>query len=53
VIAMSASTDPELPHKVRELGANAFLLKPLRLDDVAATLRQLITEAAALTPLDP
>jgi two-component system phosphate regulon response regulator PhoB len=53
VIAISASTDPELPHKVRELGANAFLLKPLRLDDVAATLRQLIAEAAALTPLDP
>ena len=52
VVAMSAGTDPELPRKVLELGANAFLLKPLQLDDVAATLRRLIAEAAVLAPLD-
>ncbi len=47
VVAMSASTDPGLPQKVQELGANAFVLKPLKLDDVAATLRQLLEQAAA------
>lgn len=52
VIAMSASTDAEVPQKVRDLGATAFLLKPLQLDDVAATLRRSIAEAAALTPLE-
>jgi len=52
VVAMSASTDPELPTKARGLGADAFLLKPVQLDEVAAILRQLIAKAAALTPLD-
>jgi DNA-binding response OmpR family regulator len=53
IVAMSAGTDPELPQKVRELGADAFLLKPVQLDEVAATLRQLLAKSAALTPLDP
>jgi two-component system phosphate regulon response regulator PhoB len=52
IVAMSAGTDSELPQKVRELGANAFLLKPVRLDEVAATLRQLLPKPAGLTPLD-
>lgn len=46
VVAMSASMDPGLSKKVQELGANAFVLKPLKLDDVAATLRQLLEQAA-------
>jgi len=52
VVAMSASTDPDLPPKARELGSNAFLLKPVQLDEVAATLRQVIAEDAKLTAPD-
>lgn len=46
VIAMSASADPQLPDKVRELGADAFLLKPVREDEVVATLRRLLAQRA-------
>ena len=42
VIAMSASNDPELPEKVQALGANAFLLKPVQVDDVVRTLERLL-----------
>jgi CheY-like chemotaxis protein len=42
VVAMSANNDPELPRKVQAVGADAFLLKPVQLDEVAATLRQLL-----------
>lgn len=52
VVAMSATTDPALTQKVQELGADAFLLKPVRLDEVAATLRQVLEKAAAAAPLD-
>ena len=47
VVAMSANTDPGLPQKVRALGADAFRLKLLQLDEVAATLRRLLGTAAA------
>jgi two-component system phosphate regulon response regulator PhoB len=50
VVAMSASTDPELPTKVRELGANAFLLKPAHLDEVAATLRRVLEKGSTAAP---
>jgi two-component system phosphate regulon response regulator PhoB len=50
VVAMSANTDPGLPRKVKALGADAFLLKPMQLDEVAATLHRLLgTMAAAPT----
>jgi DNA-binding response OmpR family regulator len=52
VVAMSASTDPALPQKVQELGANAFLLKPVSLDEVAATLRRVLEKASAAGALD-
>jgi len=52
VVAMSATTDPALTQKVQELGADAFLLKPVRLDEVAATLRQVLEKASAAAPLD-
>jgi len=52
VVAMSATTDPALTQKVQELGADAFLLKPVRLDEVAATLRQVLAKASAAAPLD-
>ena len=42
VVAMSVNTDPGLPQKVQALGADAFLLKPVQLDEVATTLRRLI-----------
>ena len=45
--ALSANTDPGLPQKVRALGADAFLLKLVQLDEVAATLRRLLGTAAA------
>jgi DNA-binding response OmpR family regulator len=47
VVAMSANTDPGLPQKVQALGADVFLLKPVQLDEVAATLRRLLGTAAA------
>jgi len=47
VIAMSASTDPKLPKKAEELGASAFLLKPVQLNEVVGTLRRLLAERAA------
>jgi two-component system phosphate regulon response regulator PhoB len=46
VVAMSANTDPGLPQKVQALGADVFLLKPVQLDEVAATLRRLLGTAA-------
>lgn len=52
VVAMSASTDPALSQKVQELGANAFLLKPVGLDEVAATLRRVLEKASAPGALD-
>ena len=51
VVAMSASTDPTLPKKVQELGANAFLLKPVRLDEVAATLRKILEKTSTAATL--
>jgi DNA-binding response OmpR family regulator len=52
VVAMSASTDPALPQKVQELGANALLLKPVGLDEVAATLRRVLEKASVAGTLD-
>jgi len=52
VVAMSASTDPALPQKVQDVGANAFLLKPVCLDEVAATLRRVLEKASAAGALD-
>jgi DNA-binding response OmpR family regulator len=52
VVAMSASTDPALTQKVQELGAGAFLLKPMGLDEVAATLRRVLEQAPAAGTLD-
>jgi len=46
VVAMSANTDPGLPQKVQALGADAFLLKPVQPDEVAATLRRVLGTAA-------
>lgn len=42
VVAMSASTDPELPAKVRGLGAAEFLQKPVELEALVALLRRLL-----------
>jgi DNA-binding response OmpR family regulator len=42
VIAVSASTDPELPQRVKELGADEFLLKPLDLDELHRVLCRLL-----------
>jgi DNA-binding response OmpR family regulator len=47
VVAMSASTDPALPQKLQDVGVNAFLLKPVGLDEVAATLRRVLEKASA------
>lgn len=52
VVAMSASTDPALTQKVQELGAGAFLFKPMGLDEVAATLRRVLEQAPAAGTLD-
>jgi two-component system response regulator CpxR len=53
VVAMSASTDPELPRKVRELGADAFLWKPVQQNEVVTTLRQVLEKRAESAPPEP
>lgn len=52
VVAMSASTDPGLPQQVQAVGATAFLLKPVRLDEVAATLHQVLAKTSTAATLD-
>lgn len=52
VVAMSASMDPGVPQKVKEMGADAFLLKPVRLDEVAATLSRVLEKASTAAALD-
>ncbi len=42
VIVMSASTDPEVPAKVKALGADEFLQKPLDLEAVHALLCRVV-----------
>jgi two-component system phosphate regulon response regulator PhoB len=44
VIVISASTDPSLPARAAEAGAEAFLPKPVDLTELAAHLRRLIPE---------
>ena len=39
VIAMSASVDPDLPHKALQSGADAFLYKPVDQEELLATIR--------------
>jgi len=39
VIIMSASVDPDLPHKALQSGADAFLYKPMEQDELLATIR--------------
>jgi two-component system, OmpR family, phosphate regulon response regulator PhoB len=38
-IIMSASVDPDLPHKALQSGADAFLYKPMEQDELLATIR--------------
>ena len=52
VLAMSANTDPDLPKRLEQLGADAFLLKPVRPAEVVATLRRLVEKAAQAATLD-
>ena len=42
ILAVSASADPELPQRVKDLGAHEFLRKPLDLDEVHRILRRLL-----------
>ncbi len=54
IIAISASAMPEDRQRCRELGMNGFLAKPLKVEQLYATLRQWFKHqpdaAAALTP---
>ncbi len=50
VIAISASTDPELPQRVKDLGADEFLLKPLNLDELYQVLCRLLGRPAGQPP---
>lgn len=47
VLAISASNQPDLPEKTQALGADAFLRKPLDLDQVCKILDRLVGRAAA------
>ena len=42
VIVLSGTTDPEIPDTVRAMGAEAFLPKPVDLDEVIRLLRELL-----------
>ncbi len=50
VIAVSASTDPELPQRVKELGADEFLPKPLDLDELHRVLCRLLGKPVEQPP---
>jgi DNA-binding response OmpR family regulator len=41
VIVLTASVDPDLPKKVREMGADAFLTKPVDFQKLEELLKQL------------
>jgi CheY-like chemotaxis protein/HPt (histidine-containing phosphotransfer) domain-containing protein len=53
VIAMSASDDPELVKNILALGANGFLLKPLQVHEVVATLERLLPKAGDSASQNP
>ena len=42
VVVLSGTTDPEIPDTVRSLGAEAFLPKPVDLDEVVGLLSKLL-----------
>ncbi len=42
VVVLSGTTDPEIPDTVRAMGAEAFLPKPVDLDEVIRILRELL-----------
>ncbi len=44
VITMSASTDPDLPRKAVQSGADAFLRKPLDQGELVATIRSVLAK---------
>lgn len=46
IIVVSGSTDPEAPHRVRCLGANAFFSKPYSPAAVRDTLERLLHESS-------
>lgn len=48
VIAMSASVDPDLPHRVLQSGADAFLYKPVEHDELLATIRGVLDKRKGL-----
>ncbi|HYL81005.1 MAG TPA: response regulator [Candidatus Acidoferrum sp.] len=50
VLAVSASPDPQLPDRVKELGAGAFLRKPLDPEEVYRVLCTLLGKPAGPKP---
>lgn len=42
IIAMSSDTQPELLEKIKAAGANGFLAKPVELDSLEATLKEIL-----------
>ena len=48
VIAMSASVDPDLPHRALQSGADAFLYKPVEHDELLATIRGVLDKRKGL-----
>lgn len=47
VIVVSASTDPQLPKTVKELGADDFLSKPIDFERLQQTLRRVLGKLPA------
>lgn len=41
VIVVTRQTDPEIRERAFKMGANAFLAKPVKLDELEATIKQL------------
>lgn len=53
VIVISAAADPAVRRQALELGANVFLPKPMKLDDVYAALCRLLGKTADPPPSKP
>ena len=47
VIAMTADLAPTLPKQARDLGASAFMLKPVKSEDLVRTIQRILGESEA------
>jgi CheY-like chemotaxis protein len=50
VIATTSNLDPTLPKRARDLGASAFMLKPMKPEDLVRTIERILQEVGGALP---